>query len=113
MKQLKALFGLLVVIGGGYAAWQIFPVYYTSYEFQDFVESQGRIESYSTHNEQEIAEVMAKRAAELEIPLKADQIKVQKVGSELTIAAEYTVHVDLPIYPIDLKFTPGTKNRRM
>ena len=65
MKQLKSLFGLAVVVIAIYLIWKVMPAYYTNFEYQDFVESQARIESYSQHNEQEIAEVFAKKAAEL------------------------------------------------
>ncbi len=113
MKQLKSLFGIAVVLVAVYLVWKVMPAYYTNFEFQDFVESQARIESYSQHSEQEIAEVFAKKAAELEIPLTAEKIHVQRAGNDLTVNAEYDVHIDIPIHPFDLHFTPSTKNKRI
>jgi hypothetical protein len=111
MKQLKSLFGLGLVVVAIYLLWKVMPAYYTNFEYQDFVESQARIESYSTHTEPEIAEVFAKKAAELDIPLTANQIHVQHIGTQLTISAEYDVHIDVPIHPFDLHFKAETKNK--
>jgi hypothetical protein len=32
-------------------------------------------------------------------------------AGELQIGCSYTVHVDMPGYPMDLKFTPASKGR--
>jgi hypothetical protein len=113
MKQLRSLIGLAVVVIAMYLAWKVMPAYYANYEFQEFVESQARIESYSQHTEPEIAEVYAKKAAELEIPLTANQIHVQRMGTELTVNSEYDVHIDVPVHPFDIHFKAETKNRRI
>ena len=113
MKQLKSLFGIAVVVIAFYLLYKVMPAYYTNFEFQDFVENQARIESYSPHTEAEIAEVFAKKAADLEIPLTANDIHVQRAGSDLTVSADYDVHIDVPIHPFDLHFNASTKNKKI
>jgi hypothetical protein len=113
MKQLRALFGLALVVVAIYLAWKVFPVYYANYELQDYIERQAVIEAYTQHTEQDIAEVMAKKASELDIPLKPEQFKVQKAGADLTIAADYSVPIDVPIHPFEMHFSVGTKNKRI
>ncbi len=113
MKSLKALFGLFVVVAAFYLSWKVIPPYFSNYQFQDEIENQARYYSYNVRSDQEIKETLVKKAHEYDIPLTTDQIKVQRVGSELTISADYTVHVDIPMYPFDLHFTPETKNRRI
>jgi hypothetical protein len=113
MKRVKALFGVLLVITAAYAAWMLVPPYLNNYQFQDDVQNEALINSYSNKSEQEICETLAKKAAEYGIPLKAEQIHVQRSGSELSIWADYSVHVDLPGFPLDLKFHPATKNKRI
>ena len=113
MRNLKALLSLAVVVCGFYVAWTVLPVYYTSYQFQDAIDNEAKLGSYSTRPEVEIQDTLFKKARELELPLKSDQIHVVRDGNELSIWAEYTVHVDLPLYPLDLKFSPSTKNRRI
>ncbi|HYY68627.1 MAG TPA: hypothetical protein VE734_02760 [Terriglobales bacterium] len=113
MGRLKALFGLLFVIAGFYAAWMLLPPYVHDYEFQDDIRNEALINTYSNKSEQDIRNTLAKKAAEYDIPLKPEQINVQRNGAELSIWADYAVHVDLPAFPLDLKFHPATKNKRI
>ncbi len=113
MKQVRAFVGLAIIVIGFYLAWKVMPAYYANMEYQDYVEQQARIESYSTHSEQEIQEIYAKKAAELDLPLKPSDIHVTKQGIDLTIWAEYDVHVDVPVHPFDLHFRVETKNRKV
>jgi len=111
MKSIKALFGIFVVVALFYASFKVIPPYFSNYQFQDEIESQARLLSYSQKSEQEIRDIVVKKAHEYDIPLTDQQVKVQRSGRELSISADYTVHIDLPVYPLDLHFTPATKNR--
>ncbi len=113
MKQLKALFGLAVVVAAFYMAWTLIPIYYNNYSFQDEMDNEARMATYSQKSEQEVAEILAKKAKDLEIPVTPEMIHVQKNSSEVTIWTEYTVSVQTPIKTFDLKFTPSSKNKRI
>jgi len=113
MNRLKALFGLFVVVAITYTAWMLLPHYVNNYEFQDDIQNEALINSYSNKSEQDIRSTLAKKAAEYGIPLKAEEINVRRNGPELSIWAEYTVHVDLPGFPLDLRFHPSTRNKRI
>ncbi len=113
MKTVRSLFGVLVVVAVFYTAWKIIPPYFNEYQFEDAIAAEARFSSYNqTRTEQDIRDAMAKKAAEYDLPLKADDIHVTRSGPEITIWADYTVHVDLPGYPFDLKFHPNSKNKR-
>ncbi len=113
MNRLKALFGLFVLVAAVYVGWKVVPPYFNNYQFEDAVQSEALLNSYSTKSEADIRNTLAAKAREYDIPLTADQINVLRNGSELSIWAEYTVHLDLPFYPLDLKFHPATKNKRI
>jgi hypothetical protein len=113
MNRLKALFGVLAVVAVVYTAWMVLPPYISNYQFQDDIQNEALIDSYSNKTEQDIRNTLAKKAAEYGIPLQAEQINVQRSGAELFIWADYTVHLDLPGFPLDLKFHPATKNKRI
>jgi hypothetical protein len=113
MARLKALFSIAIVVAGVYVIWQLLPPYYNSYQFQDFVESEARLNSYNTKSEDEIREGLIKKARELDIPLGDKELKVIRTAGEVAISAEYTIHVDLPLYPVDLHFAPTSKNKRI
>ena len=113
MDRLKALIGVLLVVAAFYAAWLLLPPYINNYQFQDDITNEALINSYSNKSELDIRNTLAKKAADYGIPLKAEQIHVQRNGLELSIWADYTVHVDVPGLPLDLKFHPATKNKRI
>jgi hypothetical protein len=114
MQQLKSILGIAVVVAAFYLAWVLIPPYYNSYSFQDEVDNQARnaVYAYQT-TETDVKEALAKKAKELDIPLTADQIHVQKNGSEISIWAQYTVSVQTPVKTFDLTFSPATKNKRI
>lgn len=114
MKTLKTLLTLGVIGFAFYALWLVIPCYFHNYQFQDDLEQVARQANYSSRVQDQdvLAQVVAK-AQSYDIPLESDQVKLTRVGPDLTIETEYTVHVDLPLYPFDLKFAPSTKNHRV
>jgi len=113
MKNVKAFLGIFVVVAATYVGFKLIPPYFNSFQFQDAIESEARLAANNPfRTEQEIREAVGKKAAEYDVPLTIDQINVQRSGSEVQIWAKYTIHVDLPGYPLDLKFEPATKGKR-
>ena len=111
MKTIKAILGVALVVGGTYYGYLLIPPYFNNYQLQDYIESEARLNTYSTKPEQDIKDGILKQARNLEIPLRAEDISVQRGSGELLISCSYTVHVDLPGYPLDLKFTPASKGK--
>ena len=105
-----ALLGGLVYVGA-----EVIPPYFANYEFQDTLDTEARMGTYSTKGDDVIRDAVFKRAQELEIPVIKEKIKVQRNGvpgnGGVLIETEYTVHVDLPGYPMDLDFHPQSKNK--
>lgn len=113
MKALKSLLGIVGVVAAFYLVWMLFPPYFANYQLEDAMETEARLSSYSSKSEEEIRETLLKKARELEIPISEQQLQVQRSGNTVQIWADYTVHVDLPLYPLDLRFQPSTRNRRI
>jgi hypothetical protein len=112
LKQIKALVGLFVVIAAFYVAFKLMPPYYNQLQFQDALDNEARVQSYTTASEQVIRDAVLKKAKENDIPLTSpDQVVVQRTGRDVAITVDYVVHVDLPIYPLDLKFQAASKNK--
>jgi predicted membrane protein len=111
MKTLKAIIGVAIVVGGSYYGYLLIPPYFSNYQLQDYIESEARINTYTNKPEQDIREGVAKQARNLDIPLRPEDINVQRGAGEMQISCSYTVHVNLPGYPVDLKFAPTTKSR--
>ncbi len=112
MKSLKALLAIAIFGSLVYVAYRVAPVYLSSYQFQDAVEEEARLDCYSQKTEQDIRDSVLKKAQSLDLPLTADQIQVQKLSNAVSISAAYTVHIDLPVHPFDLSFTPNSQNHK-
>jgi len=116
MGKIKLLLGLSAIVAVVYGGAELIPPYFSNYEFEDAIKQEALHSTYSNKTEDDIREEIFKKAKDLEIPLSRDQIQVQRSGSGqgngiLMIAADYSVHVDLPGYPLDLHFTPSSRNK--
>jgi len=115
MGSFKLIFGVLCIVGVAYVCAELIPPYFSNYEFEDAVETEARMATYSTKSEDAIRDTIYKKAQDLEIPLDKNQIKVQRTGpigsGSIMIEASYAVHVEFPGYPVDLQFNPSTKNK--
>ena len=118
MGTVKALVGLLVIIGVIYCAFQIIPPELTNYSFQDDLRTIAMTGGANPHTtDQQLMDEVMKKAQEHQITLTPEQITVQRIGTPgvlaVYVAANYSVQVDLPGYSFTLHFTPSSGNRGM
>ena len=115
MGTIKMVVGILVMVATVYLIAELAPPYFSNYQFQDSIRNEATLNTYTTKPEDAIRETIYKKAQDLDIPLTKDQIKVKRMGplgsGSLMIDAEYTVHVNLPGYPLDLQFEAATSNK--
>jgi hypothetical protein len=115
MSTIKLILTIALLAAGVYVGAQIIPPYFANYEFQDALDNEARLGTYSAKGDDKIQDAVFKQAQDLEIPVTRDQIKVQHIGSNgagsVSIETDYTVHIDLPGYPLDLHFHPESKNK--
>ncbi len=113
VRTLKLLIALGIVAVGVYVGFQVVPPFFANYQFQDAIQNEAVLQSYSNKSEDEIRETIFKKAQDLNIPIQENQIIVQRLGGGsggLAISAAYTVHLNLPYYPLDLEFRPTSKS---
>jgi len=118
MGTVKALIGILVVIGVFYCCWQIIPPELSNYSFQDDLRNIAMVGGANPHQtDQEIIDSIMKKAAEHQITLAPEQITIQRIGTPgapaVYVGAEYSVPVSLPGYALTLHFSPSSGNRGM
>jgi hypothetical protein len=112
VQTLKLIFVLGVVAAVIYLGIEFVPPYFANYRFQDALENEALMDSYSTKTEDDVKHLVFKKAQDLEIPVQEDQIRVQRLSNNgLAIWVDYSVHIDLPGYPVDLPFHPASKNK--
>ncbi len=111
MKALRAILGIVIVVFVILAVWKIVPPYFHNYQFEDVIADEARMNTYTQKSEDDIRESIWRKSKDLEIPITREQIMVQRESGAVSIAVDYTVHVDLPGYPFDLQFHPSSKNK--
>ena len=118
MGTVKALVGLVVIIGVIYCAFQIIPPELTNYSFQDDLRNIAMTGGANPHtSDQELVDSIMRKAQEHQITLAPEQVTVQRIGSPgapaVYVAADYSVLVNLPGYSFTLHFNPSSGNRGM
>jgi hypothetical protein len=113
MKELKSIFWLLVLVVGGIVLYKVLPAYWGDYKLSKMMDEQAVVYTYAMKSDQEIAKGISEKAQELNVPLAPEQIKVDHTAAELSITAVYSVHVEIPAFPMDLNFTTKTHNRNV
>jgi hypothetical protein len=113
MGKIKGLIGILIVVGGIYAAFNLLPPYFNNYQLQDGLDDIARKSSYNAATEEDIKKSVIAKAEAEGIKLKDDQIVVSRSGNLLGISVKYRIHVDMIVHPVDLDFTANSINKRI
>jgi hypothetical protein len=115
MSTLKPIFGVAVFAACVYLIWMLVPPFFHNWQFQDFVEQSAKENTYAyNRSEDQVRQIVFKEAQSDNIPLTSpDQIQVTKTGTTCSISVQYTVHVDLPIFPQDFHFTAASANKNI
>jgi hypothetical protein len=116
MGTVKAIIGFLVIVGLVYAGFQVVPPELTNYSFTDDLRNIAMVGGANPHEtDDQLVEAVMKKAQEHEIPITADQVTVQRIGTPgapaVYVAVEYSVPVNLPGYSFTLHFKPSSGNK--
>jgi len=114
MSRLRALFVLLVIVVGVYVGYRVFPLYFANYALEEAMDDNARDASVNyNRSEDEIRDTVLKYAHSNDIPLRPEKLHVQRTENrDVLIWGDYDVHVDLPVYPLDLHFQAASKNKK-
>jgi hypothetical protein len=116
MGTIKAIVGFLAIIAVVYSAFQIIPPEMNNYSFTDDLRSIAMMGGANPHEtEQELVASVVKKAQEHDLPVTAEQVTVQRIGTAgapaVYLAVDYSVPVSLPGYSFTLHFTPSSGNK--
>ena len=117
MSTVKLIIGLIVFALLAVVGFKVVPVYFANYQFEDAIKNEALQSTYSTRSEDDIRESVIKQARSYDIPLTPKQVRVTRVGANitgsLTIDVEYSVPIDIFGYSTTLEFHPTTKNKAL
>ena len=115
MGSLKLVVGLFTIVAVVYLVAELAPPFFSNYQFEDVIKTEAQMGTYSTKSDDTIRDEVFKKAQELDVPITKEQIKIRRIGSayagSVSIEAPYTVHLNLPGYPLDLNFDPSSTNK--
>ncbi len=95
--RMGTFFGLFVVAVVVYLGVKVLPVMVTTYTFRDFLVEEARFAALKAKDEDIKKNVLAK-AKELELPINAGDIKINRTQSYCDISVAYTILIETPFY---------------
>ena len=101
--QMGTLVGLCVLAIAIYLGFKVIPVMVNAYAFRDYIEQETRFAAMQRKDE-EIVKRVLRKAQELELPVTAKSIKVNRTVSHFDIVVRYTVPIETPVYTYNWNF---------
>jgi hypothetical protein len=103
-SSLGCLFSLLIVAVVIYFGVNVGEAYWRFYQFQDDMRQEVRFSAHST--DASIVARLTAAADSLQLPDAASDITVNRVDKTITVEAEYSENVELPMYVRAIHFHP-------
>lgn len=83
------------------------PIYYHNLQLQNFVAATTRSAASQTQSDTVLRQQVVDKARQLELPVMADNVHIDRLPEGLKIEVRYFVQVELPGYTVILHFRPG------
>jgi len=112
-SKVNTVLTLLVIGFLVFCAVKIVPAYFANYQLQDSMDTEARFAIANHKSDEEIREDIWKKAQELEIPAKRENIKVSSEQRAVNISVDYSIPVDLRVYQFTLEFHPHADNHTL
>jgi len=93
--NLKAIIWTIVLVAFIYGAAMVLPILINEYQFQDSLQSIARFASVNRKTNEQIQKAVLDEAQKADLPVQAEDIKVQNNGGNVHINVDYSVTVDL------------------
>ena len=105
--RLRQAAGVLVLAILVYLGVKLVPIYLHDQELQRFVADVARRPAARAASDDVLRSWVLAKAADLELPVTSNNIRIQRAPGTVHLDVRYIVHVDLPLYTVDLHFYPG------
>lgn len=95
-SKIPLILMILVLAAVIFVLVKVVPARLNAYEFKDFMENYARNDCWQ-RNEEQIRKDLLEKAVTLEIPLKGEDIVVDRRGTSITLRAKFDIPVDLKV----------------
>jgi len=110
-SRLRQAAGVAVLAIMVFLGVRLIPIYYHNQELQQFVEDVTHRAGTPANSDEVLRSWVLTKAADLALPVVADNVHIQRTAESVRIDVRYFVRVDLPLYTVDLHFYPGAGSR--
>ena len=83
------------------------PPYYQNWQFGEFLGVLAHDPATANRSPDLIRALVVDKAASMGLPVRTSDVHVSQVGKSVKIEVLYVVHIDIPVYTVDLHFRPG------
>jgi hypothetical protein len=108
--HLKAIIFTLILASLIYVAFKVAPPMINEYQFQDGLQDIARFASVNRDSNEKIRDAILKEAKKDDVPVQAEDLKIEGAGGNIRISADYSVTADLGVYQWTLNFHPKVSN---
>ncbi|HKB81385.1 MAG TPA: hypothetical protein VKH35_16875 [Thermoanaerobaculia bacterium] len=106
--QAGCLVGLIVLALAVFIAYKVIPIKVKAAELRGEVSDEAK--SAGMHTDDRIRAAILAKAREDNLPVTAEDIKITRANSEVTVHVEYTVPIDFPGYTYQWHITHESTN---
>jgi len=110
MSKLGCLFTLLIVVTIAYFGVDFGEVYMRYYRYKDAMEQEARF--YERSDDDSIRRRLVAFADSLGLPSEATRVDVTRSADGISISAEWSESVDVPLLRRELHFSPRVERSR-
>lgn len=90
---------------------RLLPVYVNNMRLQNYVAGIAQDGETRTRPDDALRVAVLEKAAMLGLPVKAENVLIKRANDNTRIDVRYIVHVEFPMYTVDLHFDPGARSR--
>jgi hypothetical protein len=109
-SNVKAIVWTVILVAFIYGAAMVLPVLINEYQFQDSLQTIARFASVNRRSIELVKKEILDAAEKEDLPVQAEDIKVQDHAGNVQINVDYSVTVDLKVYQLTLNFHPQASN---
>jgi hypothetical protein len=108
--RFKAIVWTLILATFVYVCVKVVPELVNEYQFQDGIQTIARFASVNHQPVEQIRAAVLKEAQKDGVPVAAEDLKIESVGGNIRIKADYSITIDLMVYQWTLNFHPAASN---
>jgi Domain of unknown function (DUF4845) len=111
MHRLRIAAAVLILVVCAVLGARFLPLYLDNMRLQSYVQEIAQNAESKTRPDEALRVEVLEKAASLGLPVKADNVHINRSNESVKIDVRYIVRVDFPLYTVDLHFYPGAGSR--